>query len=112
MRQLARSLCATSFVVLAGSSALFASDIRVPTDYATIQTAIDAAGTDDAVLVSPGTYRENVDFKGKAITVASVDGPSVTTIDGGLVGSWLRRRLDWTGGTARNNLSNPSQVQQ
>ncbi len=39
--------------------------------YATIQHAIDAARAGDAVLVQPGVYGENVDFKGKDLTVAS-----------------------------------------
>ena len=34
------------------------------------------------VLVSNGTYFENLNFIGKAITVTSVNGPQVTTIDG------------------------------
>ncbi len=45
--------------------------ISVPGDYSTIQGAIDAAMEGDVIIVSPGTYFENVDFKGKAITVRS-----------------------------------------
>jgi len=33
--------------------------------------------------VAPGTYVENIDFIGKAITVISEQGPEVTIIDGG-----------------------------
>jgi len=39
------------------------------------------------VLVSDGTYTENIDFSGKAITVTSVNGASSTTIDGNQNGS-------------------------
>ncbi len=67
-----------------------ASDIHVPADYPTIQAAIDAAVAGDVVLVSPGTYFEHLDFKGKAITVQSTDGAAVTTIDGTLTGSCVR----------------------
>src|SRR5262249_32822941 len=47
--------------------------------------AIDAAMDGDTVLVSDGTYIENINFKGKAITVTSVNGSAATTIDGGNV---------------------------
>ncbi len=69
------------------SAAAQANPLLVPTDYSTIQAAIDAASAGDTVLVSPGTYPENLDFKGKAITVASAAGPQVTLIDGGHVGA-------------------------
>ena len=37
------------------------------------------------MLVAPGTYFENIDFLGKAITVKSEEGPATTIIDGNLV---------------------------
>ena len=64
-----------------------ADTINVPGDYTTIQAAIDAAQTGETVLVAPGTYFENINFKGKAITVKSTSGPGVTTIDGGNSGT-------------------------
>jgi Big-like domain-containing protein len=58
--------------------------IRVPSAHQTIQSAIDAADYGDTALVAPGTYREHIDFKGKAITVTSESGrPEDTIIDGG-----------------------------
>ena len=60
--------------------------IRVPADKATIQAAIDAGNDGDTVLVSPGTYLENIDFKGKVITVTSSGGPQDTIIDGNNAG--------------------------
>jgi len=61
----------------------YSATIEVPKDYTTIQAAIDASVNGDTVLVAPGTYIENIDFKGKAITVKSSGGAEVTVIDGG-----------------------------
>lgn len=60
--------------------------INVPGDAASIQAGINAASDGDTVLVAPGTYVENIDFKGKAITVTSSGGATTTTIDGGQKG--------------------------
>ena len=57
--------------------------LNVPGQYPTIQAAINAAMDGDLVLVDPGTYLENIDFYGKAVTVKSAQGPEETTIDGG-----------------------------
>ncbi len=60
--------------------------IRVPADVRTVQAAMDASADGDTVLVGPGTYNENLNFKGKAITVTSSDGAAKTTLDGGGTG--------------------------
>jgi hypothetical protein len=76
--------------LLAGVSfaaAAEAATIRVPIDAATIQQAIDASAAGDTVVVSPGTYVENLTFRGKAIRVVSEQGPAVTVIDGNRAGS-------------------------
>jgi parallel beta-helix repeat protein len=62
--------------------------LLVPEDHATIQEAIDAAEDGDVIVVSPGTYGENIDFSGKNIILRSTDpgDPEVvaaTTLDGG-----------------------------
>jgi parallel beta-helix repeat protein len=61
--------------------------ITVPGDQPTIQSAIDVATAGDTVLVAPGTYVENLNFGGKAITVESNQGPEATIIDGNQAGS-------------------------
>ena len=61
--------------------------IRVPADQPTIQDGIDAAVGGDLVLVSAGTYPENIDFTGKAITVQGESGIDVTAIDASQSGS-------------------------
>ena len=71
-----------------------AATINVPAGQPTIQAAINAALNGDTVLVAPGTYYENIDFMGKAITVTSSGGPAVTTIDGGRVGTVVMFRTN------------------
>jgi endonuclease/exonuclease/phosphatase family metal-dependent hydrolase len=64
-----------------------ADTLEVPSEHATIQAAIVAASGGDTVLVSPGVYSEHIDFLGKAITVVSTHGPTVTALDGGGTGT-------------------------
>lgn len=52
--------------LLSGGTGL-ANTIRVPSDVATIQEAIDGAVNGDRVEVEPGVYQENLHFRGKAI---------------------------------------------
>ncbi|MCP4707643.1 MAG: hypothetical protein GY869_03375, partial [Planctomycetes bacterium] len=57
----------------------------VPYEYSTIQAAVDAAVHGDTVMVTDGTYRgpgnRDIDFRGKAITVRSENGPENCIID-------------------------------
>lgn len=71
-------------LLIAGGPAI-ASTIQVPAQQPTIQDGINAAVNGDTVLVAPGTYTENINFNGKAITVKSSGGAHSTIIDGGNV---------------------------
>jgi len=51
---------------------LISTIINVPDDFTTIQEGIDNSVDGDTVLVQPSTYFENINFNGKAITVASL----------------------------------------
>ncbi|MDP8240616.1 MAG: T9SS type A sorting domain-containing protein [Candidatus Hatepunaea meridiana] len=59
-------------IILTTSSVIDARIINVPEDRRTIQDGIDNAENGDTVLVQPGTYVENINFEGRAITVASL----------------------------------------
>lgn len=69
-------------ILLCFQAASFSATLHVPQNYNTIQDAINAANNGDTVMVAPGTYPENLNFLGKAITVMSSDGPEVTIVDG------------------------------
>ena len=67
-------------VLLVGSAS--GATLRVPTDFSTIQSAIDAAGHGDEIVVAPGNYQERIDYAGKEIRLRSSAGPHLTIIDG------------------------------
>jgi len=61
-----------------------AATLRVPSEYATIQQAIDAARTGDTVLVASGAYVEVLEIHDKGdLNLESEAGAESTTIDAG-----------------------------
>ena len=85
MKRIGLTMMATFLVAFAG----FSQIIEVPADFTSIQEAIMQSSDGDTVLVSEGTFFENINFRAKAITVAShfiLDGDtshiSKTIIDG------------------------------
>ncbi|MEW6522972.1 MAG: right-handed parallel beta-helix repeat-containing protein [Bacillota bacterium] len=66
--------------------------ICVPGEFPTIQEALDGARDGDTVIVRPGIYLENLDFRGKQVRLCSTDPKDrkvvrSTVIDGGHRGS-------------------------
>lgn len=63
--------------------------LNVPSEYPTIQAAIDAAATGDTVLIAPGIYsgegNHDISFRGKAITVRSVDPNDVSAVNSTII---------------------------
>ncbi|HET9281327.1 MAG TPA: choice-of-anchor D domain-containing protein [Candidatus Angelobacter sp.] len=55
---------------------------HVPSEVFSISQAVQLAQDGDTILVAPGTYFEQINFQGKAITIASTGGAAVTTLDG------------------------------
>ena len=72
---------------LFASSATAQTTWYVPADFPTIQAGIDGSSNGDTVIVDAGTYFENINFNGKAITLKSERGPVHTIIDANQVGS-------------------------
>jgi len=62
-------------------------DYLVPTEWGTIQAAIQAVVWGEVICVDPGVYYENLDFGGKITTVVGIAGTTLTTIDGGNSGT-------------------------
>jgi len=55
--------------------------LRVPENVSTIQDAINKANNHDTVLVSKGTYEENINFNGKGVYLTSVYYRTLDTLD-------------------------------
>jgi parallel beta-helix repeat protein len=73
-------LSSVALVCLASSLTLGAT-IHIPVDQSSIQSGIDASASGDTVLVTPGSYSEQLDFRGKKVVVISERGAGVTFLE-------------------------------
>jgi len=74
-----------ALLTLGASVPAAATERYVPSEYPTIQAAVDACVDGDVVIVADDTYtgpgNTNIKFFGKAITVRSENGPENCIID-------------------------------
>ena len=72
-------------IILAAWSPVFCAELKVPGEYGTIQSGIDAAMDGDSILIAPGTYtgtgNRDIDCKGKIIKIMSSGNADQTVID-------------------------------
>ena len=94
-----KSALLASLAALGAAPTAFAGTLNVPSQYPTIQAAINAASTGDVVLVAVGTFKENIDLKGKAITIQGKDRKK-TLIDGSNGGPCITMASGETAATA------------
>ena len=60
------------FALFAVSFSLHSRIINVPAEFTSIQSAIEVSAARDTVLVAPGIYYENINFRSKNIVVTSI----------------------------------------
>jgi Secretion system C-terminal sorting domain/Protein of unknown function (DUF1565) len=65
----------TAFSIFVASAIVLnvqATILNVPSSFSTIQSAINASSNGDTIAVSPGTYSENINFRGKNVLLTSL----------------------------------------
>jgi len=80
----------SSALMLLSGAAAAGSTIHVPQDMATIQEAVDVALAGDVIMVSAGSYRENVTITTSGVSLKG----KKATIDGAYTGSCLEITAD------------------
>ena len=107
---------------VSGPFAQSSTTIRVPQDQPSIQAAVSAASNGDTILISDGTYNEHGMVLTKAVTLASVNGSAVTTVNGQNLGGIFQinvpttdkvviRGLTITGGDVRGGWATIRRLQ-
>ncbi len=69
-----------AMLCLLATQAASAATLFVPSNFSTIQDAINAAAPGDTIVVAPGFYVEQLDLLGKSLTIQSLGDASNTTI--------------------------------
>ena len=67
-----KQIVITMFVLFVLQQNLHSKTIKIPDDQSTIQVGIVSSSNGDTILVSPGTYYENINFNGKNIVLGSL----------------------------------------
>ncbi len=82
-----RYICTASVVTLAVVGPSLAATFNVPTDYATIQAAVDAASNGDIISIDAGIYNNSVQVEDVALSLigeTNSDGSPAVIIDGSI----------------------------
>jgi hypothetical protein len=107
---LTRYTFAAGIALCGAANSTLAANLRVPQQFPTIQSAINAAAREDTILVAPGTYVENL-LIDKPLTLGSTAGAESTVIDGAATGPVIiahgtdSERVTIFGFTITNGLS-------
>jgi len=101
-----RLITAIGFVCASAASALAHEHHHVPTDYPTIQAAINAAGQTDEIEIDPGVYSgfgfRDLDLLGKTVVIIAAKGPGTVIIDLGGSEGEPHRFINLTNNGANN----------
>ena len=92
LKRIALTGLAALTMSLGAAKGLEAATLRVPSQYSTIQSAIDAASDGDEVLVAPGTYYDHPVMPNISLTLKSESGPE-DTIFGDSGGEYIPWRI-------------------
>jgi hypothetical protein len=78
--------------------------LNVPGDYSSIQSALDAAGLNEMICVSAGSYEEDLIFPGTAVTLVGIDGVASTHLYGQTADSYAAAISFESGETSATTL--------
>ncbi|MCA9445249.1 MAG: hypothetical protein KC964_30960 [Candidatus Omnitrophica bacterium] len=80
-----RGIASSILSTLLDASLAHSATLEVPTDFTTIQAAIDSATHGDEIVVATGTYHETIHFQGKNIHLASTNPRDWTVVEATII---------------------------